>query len=58
MSHSTKKQQHEQARKQHKQAMQQHAREAARRGRSRWPMWLLIVGITLMAAFVLVISFR
>jgi hypothetical protein len=52
MSHHAKRQTHEQARKKHKQEMQQHARELAKRGRSRFPIWLLILSIGLMLALV------
>lgn len=58
MSQSTKKQHHEQARKKHRHEMQAHAREVARRGRSSMPVWFLIGGIGVIAALVLVLSFR
>jgi hypothetical protein len=58
MNQSAKKQHHEKARKKHKHEMQTHAREAARRGRSSLPLWFLIGGIGLIAAVVLMVSFR
>jgi hypothetical protein len=58
MNQSAKKQHHEKARKEHKHEMQARAREAARRGRSAMPLWLLIGGIGLIAAVVLIVSLR
>lgn len=58
MNHSAKKQHHEKARKEHKHQMQTYAREAAKRGRSKMPIWFLVAGIALIVAFVLVASFR
>jgi hypothetical protein len=58
MNQSAKKQHHEKARKQHKHEMQAHAREAARRGRSSMPLWFLVGGIGVIAALVLMLSFR
>jgi hypothetical protein len=58
MNHSAKKQLHEKNRKRHKHELQAHAREVARRGRSKVPMWFLVAGIAIIAAFVLTISFR
>jgi len=58
MNHSAKKQHHEKARKEHKHQLQAHARDAAKRGRSKMPLWFLVAGIALIAAFVLVVSFR
>lgn len=58
MNHSTKKQLHEKNRKRHKHEMQSHAREAARRGRSKLPLAFLVGGIAVIAAAVLMISFR
>lgn len=52
MNHSAKRQHHEQARKKHKHEQQQHAREAARRERSRTPVWFLVIGIALMLLLV------
>lgn len=48
MSHSTKKQQHEQARKKHKQEGQTHARELANKKPSTTAAWVLGIGITLL----------
>ena len=58
MNHSAKKQLHEKNRKRHKQEMQASAREAARRGRSKMPMWFLAGGLAIIVAAVLMISFR
>jgi hypothetical protein len=58
MHQSAKKQHHEQARKKHRHEMQTHAREAARRGRSSMPVWFLVGGIGVIAALVLMLSFR
>lgn len=58
MNHSAKKQHHEKARKEHKHKMQSYAREAAKRGRSRVPLWFLAAGIAVIAALVLFASFR
>jgi hypothetical protein len=58
MNHSAKKQNHEKARKQHKQQMQTYAREAAKRGRSKMPVWFLVGGIAVIAALILFASFR
>ena len=58
MNHSTKKQLHEKNRKRHKHEMQTHAREAARRGRSKIPLWFLAGGLAIIVAAVLMISFR
>jgi len=58
MSHSTKKQHHEQARKKHKHEQQEHAREAARRGTSNLPRMFLVGGIVLMIALVVFVSTR
>ena len=53
MSQSAKRQHHEQARKKHKQELQQHARELAKRQRSRFPIWLLVLSIGLLLALVI-----
>jgi hypothetical protein len=58
MNQSAKKQHHEKARKRHKHEVQAHAREAARRGRSSLPLWFLVGGIGVIAALVLLVSFR
>jgi hypothetical protein len=58
MNHSAKKQLHEKNRKRHRQEQQEHAREAARRRRSRIPMWFLIVGLGGVIIALAVISFR
>lgn len=58
MNQSAKKQHHEQARKKHRHEMQAHARAAARRGRSTLPLWFLVGGIGVIAALVLMASFR
>jgi hypothetical protein len=58
MNHSTKKEHHEKARKKHKQQLQSNAREAAKRGRSKMPIWFLVAGIGLITALVLAVSFR
>jgi hypothetical protein len=58
MNHSAKKQLHEKNRKRHKHEMQEHAREAAKRGRSKMPLWFLISGIVLIAVCVAAISLR
>ena len=50
MNHSAKKQLHEKARKQHRQQMQEHAREAAKRGRSSVPFWVMVIGIGVILA--------
>ena len=58
MNHSAKKQRHEQQRKKHKHDAQVHARELAKQGRSKTPIWFLLLGIAVIAGFVLTISFR
>ena len=58
MNHSAKKQLHEKNRKRHKHELQAHAREAARRGRSKIPLWFLAGGLAIIVAAVLMISFR
>ena len=58
MNHSAKKQLHEKNRKRHKHELQAHAREAAKRGRSKMPLAFLVGGLALIAAAVLVITFR
>jgi hypothetical protein len=58
MNHSAKKQLHEKNRKRHKQEMQAHAREAAKRGRSKMPIWFLIGGIGVIIAAMVVFSIR
>ena len=58
MNQSTKKQRHEQQRKKHKHDAQVHARELAKQGRSKTPLWFLLVGIVVIVGFVLTISFR
>jgi len=58
MNHSTKKQLHEKNRKRHKHELQSHAREAARRGRSKVPLWFLAGGIAVIVVAVAMISFR
>jgi hypothetical protein len=57
MNHSAKKELHEKTRRRHKQQMQDHARELARRGRSKLPMWLLLIGLAVIIAAVAVITF-
>ena len=56
MSHSTKKQHHEQARKKHKQEKQEHARELAKKKPSNTAAWVLGIGIALMLTAVAVVS--
>ena len=58
MNHSAKKQHHEKARKKHKHELQANAREAAKRGRSKMPIWFLVMGIGLIAALVIAVSVR
>jgi hypothetical protein len=58
MNHSAKKQLHEKNRKRHKQALQEHAREAAKRGRSKVPMWFLILGLGALILAVALLAFR
>lgn len=58
MNHSAKKQLHEQNRKRHKHEMQAHAREAARRGRSNLPLWVLVGGIVVIIGAVIVMSLQ
>ncbi|HEY1186266.1 MAG TPA: hypothetical protein VGE74_01355 [Gemmata sp.] len=58
MNQSAKKRHHEEARKKHKHDMQEHARKAARRGKSRVPLVLLVGGVVALIAFVLFVSFR
>jgi hypothetical protein len=58
MNHSAKKQHHEKARKQHKQEMKANARELAKRGRSKMPIWFLVAGIGAIVALLMVVSFR
>lgn len=58
MNQSAKKQLHEKNRKRHKHEMQAHAREAAKRGRSKMPMWFLAGGLAVIVAAIAMISFR
>ena len=58
MNHSAKKQLHEKNRKRHKHEMQAHAREAARQGRSKVPLWFLVAGVAIIVGFVVMISVR
>ncbi|WP_439625318.1 hypothetical protein [Gemmata sp.] len=55
MSHSIKKQQHEQARKRHKHEQLEHARELAKKPPSTTAAWVLGVGLALMLAAVAVV---
>jgi hypothetical protein len=57
MNHSTRKQIHEQNRKRHKLELEEHKRLAARRGRSRLPLWLLILGTSAIIAAIVVLTF-
>jgi hypothetical protein len=56
MNHSAKKQLHEKARKKHRQEMQEYAREAARRGRSSVPFWIMVTGIVAILAGLVAIT--
>jgi type VI protein secretion system component VasF len=56
MNHSAKKQHHEKVRKQHKHDLEQHAREAAKRERSKVPMWILAAGVVCVVAVVLLVA--
>ena len=58
MNHSVKKQLHEKNRKRHKHELEAHAREAARRGRSKMPMWFLVAGLAIIVGFVVMMSVR
>jgi len=58
VNRNAKKQHHEQARKKHKHEMQANARELAKRGRSKMPIWFLVAGIGVIAALLMVVSFR
>jgi hypothetical protein len=58
MNHSTKKQLHEKNRKRHKHELQAMAREAAKRGRSKLPLWFLAGGVVVIIAALAMISFR
>jgi hypothetical protein len=58
MSHSTKKQHHEQARKKHRHDQQEHARELAKRKPSTTAAWILGIVLALAVGVVLVISLR
>jgi hypothetical protein len=58
MNHSAKKQQHEKARKKHKHELQAHEREAAKRERSKMPIWFLVAGVGVVVALLLMASFR
>lgn len=58
MNHSAKKQLHEKNRKRHKHQMQEYAREAAKRGRSKIPLWFLVAGIAAIIGAVVLISTR
>jgi hypothetical protein len=58
MNHSVKKQLHEKNRRRHKHEQLEHAREVARRGRSRLPMWLLVIGLVLLVGAVVALSLR
>jgi nucleoside phosphorylase len=57
MNQHVKKEVHEKNRKRHKQQMQEHARELARRGRSPIPVFLLVVGIGVVIAALVLVSF-
>lgn len=52
MSHSTKKQHHEQARKKHKHDAQEHARELAKKPPSTTAAWVLGIGLAVMLTLV------
>ena len=52
MNHSAKKQHHEQARKKHRHDQQEHARELAKKKPSMVAVWVLGVGLALMAAVI------
>ncbi|MCE9564985.1 MAG: hypothetical protein K8U57_23365 [Planctomycetes bacterium] len=56
MSHSTKKQHHEQARKKHKQEQLEHARELAKKKPSTTAAWVLGIGLAVMLTFVLAVT--
>lgn len=58
MNHSAKKQHHEKARKKHKHELQQHARENAKKERSRFPLYMLAVGLAVLLGVVVVIGMR
>jgi hypothetical protein len=58
MNHSVKKQLHEKNRKRHKHEQEAHARDAARRERSKMPLWFLVAGIAIIVGFVVMISVR
>lgn len=58
MNHSAKKQHHEKARKKHKHELQQHAREAANRPRSKFPIYMLAVGVAVLLAVVALVTAR
>jgi hypothetical protein len=53
MNRSAKRQRHEKARKQHRHDQMEHAREVAKQPRSRVPVYVLGVAITLMLALVI-----
>lgn len=58
MNHSAKKQLHEKNRKRHKHEMESHARDAAKRGRSKVPLWFLAGGIAVIVVAVAIITLR
>lgn len=53
MDHSAKRQHHEQSRKKHKQDRADYARELARRKPSSLALWIMIVGLSIMAIVVI-----
>lgn len=57
MNRSARKQHHEQLRKKHKHEQQEHARELAKKKPNTTAAWVLGIGITLIVAVVLAVTF-
>lgn len=58
MDRSAKKQLHEKNRKRHKHEMQENAREMAKRGKSKMPLWFLAGGVAVIIVCLLLASYR
>jgi hypothetical protein len=57
MNRSAKREHHEKARKRHKREQDAHAREVAKRPPAKFPYMILVVGVGMMLALVLGVSF-
>ena len=57
MNRSAKREHHEKARRQHRREQEAHAREVAKRPPGKFPYMILVVGLGVMLALVLGVSF-